>query len=151
MFRDYLDIEIRIEAGANDGYPVSVRGPGGDARGTLKVLLTGADTPPQVRSSGSCARFSGRSKGLASRLRSRSSRISHAHSCSGACVRAFTSGILLGTAALARMVQPGRYFNFLIVSRFCALRGQKPGALWANDIIESTMLPSILSLSKGRL
>src|SRR6266511_2421666 len=49
MFRDYLDIEIRIEAGANDGYPVSVRGPGGDARGTLKVLLTGADTPPQVQ------------------------------------------------------------------------------------------------------
>jgi hypothetical protein len=39
MFRDYLDLDIRIEAQTNDGYPVSVRGPGGDARGML-VLPT---------------------------------------------------------------------------------------------------------------
>jgi hypothetical protein len=37
MFREYLDFEIRIEALANDGYPVSVRGPGGDARGSLAL------------------------------------------------------------------------------------------------------------------
>jgi hypothetical protein len=39
MFHEYLDFEIRIGALANDGYPVSVRGPGGDARGVL-VLPT---------------------------------------------------------------------------------------------------------------
>jgi hypothetical protein len=37
MFREYLDFEIRIEALANEGYLVSVRGPGGDARGSLAL------------------------------------------------------------------------------------------------------------------
>jgi hypothetical protein len=37
MFHEYLDFEIRIEALANDAYPVSVRGPGGDARGSLAL------------------------------------------------------------------------------------------------------------------
>src|SRR6266498_3246477 len=46
MFRDYLDFEIRIEALANGGYPVSVRGPGGDARG---VLMLPTDSPVYQR------------------------------------------------------------------------------------------------------
>ena len=37
MFRDYLDLEIRIESLASDGYPLSVRGPGGAARGVLAL------------------------------------------------------------------------------------------------------------------
>src|SRR5262245_13393741 len=35
MLREYLDFEIRIGALADGGYPVAVRGPGGDARGVL--------------------------------------------------------------------------------------------------------------------
>ena len=42
MLRHYLDFEVRIEPLANGGYPVSVRGPGGDARGTLVLP---ADSP----------------------------------------------------------------------------------------------------------
>jgi hypothetical protein len=37
MFREYLDFEIRIGTLASEGYPISVRGPGGDARGTLAL------------------------------------------------------------------------------------------------------------------
>jgi CHAT domain len=37
MSREYFDFEIRIGALASDGYPVSVRGPGGDARGALAL------------------------------------------------------------------------------------------------------------------
>jgi hypothetical protein len=37
MFREYLNFEIRIAALASDGYPLSVRGPGGDARGWLRL------------------------------------------------------------------------------------------------------------------
>jgi hypothetical protein len=39
MFHDYLDLEIHIEPLSSDGYPVSVRGPGGDARGMLLLPI----------------------------------------------------------------------------------------------------------------
>src|SRR5207247_441308 len=37
MFREYVDFEIRVGELAHDGYPVAVRGPGGDARGVLAL------------------------------------------------------------------------------------------------------------------
>jgi hypothetical protein len=46
MFREYLDFEIRIDAQTANGYPVSVRSPGGDTHGWLVPPL---DSPAYLR------------------------------------------------------------------------------------------------------